>query len=112
MQRDRQQGVGQVRALLAAACCIVLAACAAGGKKAAAPAAAPESAGGGGMAPAPHDQIQELEDQITASRTELKLAEPSEADLQGVAAVPMGALPSTQDAKCRPAQNETCKTSC
>ena len=102
-----------MRALLAAACCMALVACAAGSKsaKTSAPAAASE-AGGAPMAAAPHAEIEKLDAEITAKRTELRLAEPSESDLQGISAQPMGALPSTQDPKCRPAQNETCKTSC
>lgn len=59
-----------------------------------------------------HAQIQQLEDEIAASSTQLQLTEPTPAQIESAPAQPLGALPSTQDPKCRPAQTDTCKTSC
>ena len=75
---------------------------------------APAEAGGAPfIVPAsPHDEIEKLEAEITASRTQLKLEEPTEQAIQSAPVLPLGALPSTQDPKCHPAQNDTCKTSC
>ena len=75
---------------------------------------APAEAGGAPsiMPASPHDQIEQLDAEITASRTQLKLDEPTEQAIQGAPMQPLGALPSTQDPKCHPAQNDTCKTSC
>lgn len=102
-----------MRVLLAALCCTLVAACAAGGaRKTAAP---PEAATSGAASPmpgSPHDEITQLEDKIAIDRAALQLAEPMEADWQGTPAQPMGAQPALQDPKCRPAQTDTCKTSC
>jgi len=71
------------------------------------------AAGAPGIMPAsPHDEIEKLEAEITASRTQLKLDEPTEQAIQAAPTQPLGAMPSTQDPKCHPAQNDTCKTSC
>ncbi len=103
--------------LVAVACAIVLAACAAGGaKKSAAPPtaeAAPSTAGAQSPLPGdPKDEIRQLEDKIAIDRAQLQLAEPMEQDWQNTPATPMGSQPALQDPKCRPAQNDTCKTSC
>lgn len=96
----------------------VLAACAAGPAKSstAPPAVAPDGAAAGAadgsLAPTPRSQIIELEQQIAAARDQLGIAEPSDDMLQGVPAQPLGALPATEDPKCRPAPTDTCKTSC
>jgi hypothetical protein len=95
---------------------LFVAAC--GGAKPAAmqaPTAAPESAQTGGaevMPPSAHDQIEALDAEITASRSKLALDEPTEQAIMGAPMEPRGAMPSTQDTKCHPAQTETCKTSC
>jgi hypothetical protein len=91
-----------------------------GGRKASeAPAptsAAPSEATSGAAAeplPAsPHDQITALEQQIDQASAQLALPAPTPAQIEGAPTQPMGALPSTQDPKCRPAPTDTCKTSC
>jgi hypothetical protein len=98
-------------------CCVALAACAAGGsKKAMAPEAAPGQATGAQspevLPGSPHDQINQLEDQITISRAELKLEEPAPGTYSGTSAEPMGAKPALEDPKCKPAKNDTCTASC
>lgn len=97
---------------------VVLAACAASPAKSstAPPAAAPDGAAAGAadgsLAPTPRSQIIELDAQISAAREQLGLTEPTDDMLQGVPAQPLGALPATDDPKCRPAPTDTCKTSC
>lgn len=100
-----------VKSLLAAACCMVVIACAAGGR---AKTAAPESTAGAAspMPESPREQIEQLEAQIEASRTELGLEAPTEPQIQSAPTQPMGAMPSSDDPKCRPAKTETCTTSC
>jgi hypothetical protein len=105
-----------VKRSFAVVCCVVLAACAAGGAKSA---MAPEAATSGAAAPgtsplpgSPHDEIQQLEDKIAIDRAQLKLAEPAESDYSNTSPTPMGTQTAAQDPKCRPAQNDTCKTSC
>lgn len=99
-----------VRSLLAAACCMVVVACAAGGR---AKTAAPESSAAASPMPAsPREQIEQLDAAIEASRTELQLDAPTESQIQSAPAQPMGAMPSSDDPKCRPAKTETCTTSC
>jgi hypothetical protein len=118
VQRNRQQGIDDVvKTSLALLCCVVLAACAADFRPPAAQ--APESTGAAAPATdssplpgSPHDQINQLEEQITIDRTKLELAEPAAADVAGTQAQPMGALPAIEDPKCKPAQNDTCKASC
>jgi len=79
----------------------------------AAPSEATSGAGAPSILPAsPKEQIEQLEAEITTSRTQLELDEPNEQAIQGAPVQPLGALPSTQDPKCHPAQNDTCKTSC
>jgi hypothetical protein len=100
--------------LFALSLCLALASCAAGAKKSAAPAsheAAPSSAGAT-LSADPRQQIRDLEDQIIAARTELKLEDPGEGPLPGVSAEPMGAQPYSANPSCRPAASDTCKTSC
>jgi hypothetical protein len=96
--------------------CVVLAACAAGTKRAAAPPtveAAPSTSGAQSPLPgSPHDEIEQLDQKIEMSRAELKLPELTEQDWQGTKPEPMGSQPALQDPKCRPAPNDTCKTSC
>lgn len=102
-----------VKSLLAVACCIALASCGMKQKPAAAPATAPPEATSGAPLPGdPRAQIEELDRQIDASLVELKLDEPTPDMVAGAPAIPMGALPSSQDPKCRPAPTDTCKTSC
>jgi hypothetical protein len=107
-----------VKYSVAVICCVVLAACAAGSKKPMAAEAKPmhtSSADAPGTSPlpgSPHDQIQQLEDQIAISRAELKLEEPTLQEIRLAPAEPMGALPAQQDPKCKPAKNDTCTTSC
>jgi hypothetical protein len=102
-----------VKALLAVACSLAIVACAAAPQKSAAPAtAAPEPTTGAMMPDDPRKQIQDMYDKITSDRTVLSLAEPDDEMVQGAPAQPMGALPSTNDPKCRPAPTDTCKTSC
>ncbi|HEX5058396.1 MAG TPA: hypothetical protein VFV99_03505 [Kofleriaceae bacterium] len=64
------------------------------------------------LAPSTHDEIEKLDAEITASRQQLKLDEPTEQAIQAAPTQALGAMPSTQDTKCHPAQNDTCKTSC
>jgi hypothetical protein len=104
-----------VRGLLVAACCILLASCGAARKSSALPASAAPETTTGAQSPMPgnpHDEINQLEEKITIDRAELKLEEPTPQMISGASADPMGATPALQDPKCRPAQNETCKTSC
>jgi hypothetical protein len=78
-----------------------------------APSEAATSGGAPSILPAsPHDQIEQLEADIAAKRIELKVDEPTEQASQSASMQPLGALPSTQDPKCHPAQNDTCKGSC
>jgi hypothetical protein len=98
-----------VKALLAAACCMAVAACAMGGK---AKSAAPESTAASPMPASPREQLEQLEAQIEASRTELQLEAPTEPQIQSAPAQPMGVVPATDDPTCRPAKTETCTTSC
>lgn len=111
--------VSVARALVVAACCSAFAACAMGGKqmKEPAPAAAPASEATSGaatepMPASPHDQITELDQQIAAASAQLALPEPTPSQIAGAPTQAMGALPATQDPKCRPAPTDTCKTSC
>ncbi|HEY5920465.1 MAG TPA: hypothetical protein VIV11_02285 [Kofleriaceae bacterium] len=105
-----------MRVVVAALCCIVLASCAAQ-RKSAAPQASQSEAGvnAGAASPlpeTPRDQIIELDAKIAADLGQLQLAEPAQADFLTTSAQPMGAIPSAQDPKCKPAKNETCDTSC
>ena len=59
-----------------------------------------------------HGQIEQLEAEIAASRTQLELAEPTDPELQGVPAEPLSKPPALQDPQCKPAKTETCTTSC
>lgn len=103
-------------ALVALACGVALASCAAGAQKAAVPApAASHETAAGAQSPMPgdrHDEIEQLEQKIAIDRAQLQLTEPTQQDWQGTPATPMSVAPSADDPKCRPAQNETCKTSC
>ena len=98
-----------VRKLVPAACCIAIVACAA---KPAQYSGTPEKQHATVMPDSKHDQILALEQKIDADRGTLQLAEPMETDYQGSPAEPLGAMPATQDPKCRPAKTETCTTSC
>ena len=97
---------------------LALAAC--GGSKQSAMAPAPEAtqATGGGaeqiMPASPHDQIQKLDDEITASvgQPQLKLEEPVPGQIEQASTQPMGKITAEDDPKCKPAKNDTCKTSC
>ena len=64
------------------------------------------------MPATPKQQIEELEAKIVAERTELKLDEPTDAEVQGAPAQPLGAISPLDDPKCRPPRTETCNTSC
>ena len=101
--------------LLVVACAIAIASCAAGAKKSAAPPssqdAAPSSAGAT-LSDDPRQQIRDLEDQIVAARTELKLDDPGDSILPDSPATPQGAQPYSANPSCRPAASDTCKTSC
>ena len=106
-----------VRAALVAACCIAIASCAAGGKATRAPSAEAPAATSGGAAPevlpaSAHDQIGKLYTELGTDRDNLRLAEPSDMDVQGQTVEPMGAMTAAGDAKCHPAKSDTCTTSC
>ena len=85
-----------------------------GGGRAALKAPAPTSdAPGAAVMPASgRDQIEELDAQITAAVTELKLDDARPEAIQSGQATPMGAVTAAGDPACRPAKTETCSTSC
>jgi hypothetical protein len=93
---------------------LVVAAC--GGSGSPARMAKPPSttkAGGGEVLPqTPKQQIEELEAKITADSSTLELPEPTEEQLLATPAQPLGTKPVTDDPKCKPANNDACKTSC
>ena len=109
-----------VRALLMAACCTALVACASGSQKPASsappgalgPPGAASSAGESPLPASPHDQIEQLAQQIDTARVQLELPAPTAEAIGAAPAQPMGAVPAAQDPKCRPAPTDTCKTSC
>lgn len=79
---------------------------------ASAPAEGATTGAGSPMPEDPHKEIKLLEVWIGAASLKLELDKPNEAAISAAPTVPLGALPSTQDTKCHPAQNDTCKTSC
>ena len=108
----------RVHTTIAIACsmlaCIVLAACAARSSKATAPvmqeAGAPREAAV--MPDDPKTSIEKLEAEIETARGQLALAEPTQDDVRTAPSEPMSAAPATTNPSCKPAQNDTCKTSC
>jgi hypothetical protein len=92
----------------------VIAACAAGGtRKAASPETAPASSGAPSVLGTDrHAEIEQLDQAIDADRMSMQLVEPALGEIGQAPTHPLGAMPHTQDPKCRPAQSDTCKTSC
>jgi len=100
-----------VKALVAALCCVIVLSCASSRPRALE--SKPDTTRNESVLPgSKQDQIKQLEEAINVDRLKLALDEPPESDYATSPAEPMGAMPSTQDPKCRPAKNETCSTSC
>ncbi len=64
------------------------------------------------MPSSPHDQIQQLSDQIDTDRARMALAEPPPQMPMSATAQPMGEVPSSHDAACHHGTSQTCGDSC